>query len=197
MTTTLEGGEGSASHPGRSLPPGKNRYPLYRRMGGSQGRSGQVRKISPPRGFDPRTIQPVASRYTDWAARAHLHLCSKKEFLFGKNVGGGGALAPLTPQFAYAIMIIVTSNKPSYLHYGKIVPRQMQVNKSCRLLPSFMQVANKNIFCCPVKARTFSAAMLGSAGWNIARYTQRHAMKPPHYNVSRSFVASYNTRNSF
>jgi hypothetical protein len=34
MTTALEGGEGSASHPGRSLPPGKIRYPLYRRLGG-------------------------------------------------------------------------------------------------------------------------------------------------------------------
>jgi hypothetical protein len=41
-------GEGSALHPGRSLPPGKTRYPLYRRLGGPQGRSGQVRKISPP-----------------------------------------------------------------------------------------------------------------------------------------------------
>jgi hypothetical protein len=58
-------GEGSASRPGRFLPPGKTRYPLYRRLGGPQGRSGQVRKISPPQGFDPQTVQPVASRYTD------------------------------------------------------------------------------------------------------------------------------------
>ena len=43
-------GEGSASRPGRSLPPGKTRYQLYRRLSGSQGRSGQVRKISPPTG---------------------------------------------------------------------------------------------------------------------------------------------------
>ena len=67
MTTALEGGEGSASRPGRSLPPGKTRCPLYRRVGGPQGRSGQVRKVSPPPGFDPRTVQPVASRYTDQA----------------------------------------------------------------------------------------------------------------------------------
>ena len=53
-------GEGSASSPGRSLPPGEARYPLYRRLGGPQSRSGQVRKISPPPGFDPRTVQPVA-----------------------------------------------------------------------------------------------------------------------------------------
>jgi len=65
----LEGGEGSASRPGRSLPPGKTRYPLYRRQGGPQGRSGQVRKISLPPGFDLRNVQPVASRYTDYATR--------------------------------------------------------------------------------------------------------------------------------
>jgi hypothetical protein len=51
MTTALEGSEGSASRPGRTLPPGKIRYPLYRRLGGPQGRSGQVRKISPPTGI--------------------------------------------------------------------------------------------------------------------------------------------------
>ena len=43
--------EGSASRPGRSLPPGKIRYLLYRRLGGPQGRSGQVRKISLPTGI--------------------------------------------------------------------------------------------------------------------------------------------------
>ena len=31
------------------------RYPLYRRLGGPQGRSGRVRKMSPLPGFDPRT----------------------------------------------------------------------------------------------------------------------------------------------
>jgi len=33
------------------LPQGKTRYPLYRRLGGPQGRSRQVRKISPPTGI--------------------------------------------------------------------------------------------------------------------------------------------------
>jgi hypothetical protein len=32
-------------------------------LGGLQGRSGQVRKNSPPLGFDPRTLQPVVSSY--------------------------------------------------------------------------------------------------------------------------------------
>ena len=33
------------------LPSGKTRYPLYRRLGGPQGRSGRVRKISHPTGI--------------------------------------------------------------------------------------------------------------------------------------------------
>jgi hypothetical protein len=49
-----------------ALPPGKTQYPLCRRLGGSQSRSGRVRKVSPQSGSDPRTVQPVASRYTDW-----------------------------------------------------------------------------------------------------------------------------------
>jgi hypothetical protein len=63
--------------------PGKTRYPLYRRLGGPQGRTGQVWKISPPPGFDSRTVQPVASRYTDWATGPTKHE-DPKLLLFGK-----------------------------------------------------------------------------------------------------------------
>jgi hypothetical protein len=55
-----------------ALPPGITRYPLYRRLGGSQGRSGEMWKISSPPGFDPRTVQPVAIHYTDLAISAHI-----------------------------------------------------------------------------------------------------------------------------
>jgi hypothetical protein len=58
-------------HAPATLPQEKTRYPLYRRLGGPHGRSGRVRKISPPPGFDPRTVQSLASRYTDWATPAH------------------------------------------------------------------------------------------------------------------------------
>ena len=58
-------------HAPATLPPGNTRYPLYRRLGGLQGRSGGVRKISPPPGYDPRIVLPVASRYTEWAIPAH------------------------------------------------------------------------------------------------------------------------------
>jgi len=57
---------GGQRHAPTALPPGKTRYTLYRRLGGPQGRFGRVRN-SPPRGFDPRTVQPVAIRYIDCA----------------------------------------------------------------------------------------------------------------------------------
>jgi hypothetical protein len=57
MTAALEGGEWSAARPGRTLPPGKTRYPLYMRLGGPQGRYGRTENLAPP-GFDPRTVQP-------------------------------------------------------------------------------------------------------------------------------------------
>ena len=45
MTAALEVGEWSAARPGRTLPPGKTRYPFYRRLGGTQGRSGRVENV--------------------------------------------------------------------------------------------------------------------------------------------------------
>jgi hypothetical protein len=49
----------------------ETRYILYRRWVGQRGLSGRVRKISPPPGFNPRTVQHVASCYTDCAISAH------------------------------------------------------------------------------------------------------------------------------
>ena len=64
LTSALDRGGWSTPCPGR-FTPGKDRYPLYRWLDGLQGRSGHVRKMSPLWGFDPRTVQPVPSRYTD------------------------------------------------------------------------------------------------------------------------------------
>ena len=66
MTEALEGGEWSATRPVRTLPPGKSQYPFYRRLGGPQGRSGRAENLVPA-GIRSRTVQPVVSRYTDWA----------------------------------------------------------------------------------------------------------------------------------
>ena len=67
-------GTGGQRHAPAALYPVKTRYPLYRRLGGPQGQSGRVLKISTPPGFDPQTVQPVASRYTDWAIQASIFI---------------------------------------------------------------------------------------------------------------------------
>ena len=64
-------GVGGKLHDQAALPPGNTRYAPYTRLGGPQGRSGRTREISPPPRFDPQNVQPVASRYTDWAIPAH------------------------------------------------------------------------------------------------------------------------------
>ena len=46
-TSALDRSGWSTPRPGR-FNRGKTRYPLYRRLGGPQGRSGRVQKISPP-----------------------------------------------------------------------------------------------------------------------------------------------------
>jgi hypothetical protein len=60
-------------HAPPTLPPGKSHYALYRRLGGHQGLSGWVWKVSPPLGFDPQIVQPVASCYTDCSVLAQTY----------------------------------------------------------------------------------------------------------------------------
>ena len=55
---------GGQRHTPAALPSGKTRYPFHRRLGRPQGRSGRVRKISPPSEFYPCNLQPVQSRYS-------------------------------------------------------------------------------------------------------------------------------------
>ena len=60
---------GGQLHALAAFTPGEEtRYP---RLSEPQGRSGWVRKISPPPGFNPRTVQHVATRCTDYAIPAH------------------------------------------------------------------------------------------------------------------------------
>ena len=58
LTSALEAGGWSTPHLGRFTTGKENRYPFHRRLGGPKGRYGQARKISPPKGFDPRIVQP-------------------------------------------------------------------------------------------------------------------------------------------
>jgi hypothetical protein len=55
LTSPL-GWVGFQRHAPAGLSPGKTHYLLYKRLGGSQDQSGRVWNISPPPGFDPRTV---------------------------------------------------------------------------------------------------------------------------------------------
>jgi len=56
-------GVGGQRHAATALPPGKRHGSHF----GPHGRSGGVRKILSLPTLDSGTVQPVASRYTDWA----------------------------------------------------------------------------------------------------------------------------------
>jgi hypothetical protein len=68
----------STPRPGRFTPGKETPYAFYRRLGGPHDRCGWMRKSTLPPGFDRRTIQPVASRYSDCAIPAHSHQLHRK-----------------------------------------------------------------------------------------------------------------------
>ena len=68
MTTALERGEGSASrHTPAALYVQKRPGPIVQQAGWAPGPVWTGAENLVPPGFDPRTVQPVASRYADCA----------------------------------------------------------------------------------------------------------------------------------
>jgi hypothetical protein len=70
----LHAGGWSTSRPGRFTPWKQTGDPLYSRLGGSRAVLDECEKSRPPPRFDPRTVQPVASRYTDCSV-TWIHHC--------------------------------------------------------------------------------------------------------------------------
>ena len=116
MTVALEGGEWSAARPGYTLPPGKTRYPFYRRLGGPQGRSGRAENLVPT-GVWSWTVQPIAQSLYWLSYLAHSHLMCP---LFSRNVSRGqrwlGEEALATHRW-----LMIPSLKISGLGYGLVV----------------------------------------------------------------------------
>ena len=77
---------GGKRHAPAALSPGKNRYLFYRWLGGPQVRSGQVWKNLSLPGLDPRTVQPVASRCTDWDIPTHNFRICKFHKIFSEEI---------------------------------------------------------------------------------------------------------------
>ena len=70
MTSALDG-VGGQSHDPAAFTPEKDTVPIVQKAGWAPGPVWiGAENLPPPPGFDPRTVQPVGSRYTDWAKPA-------------------------------------------------------------------------------------------------------------------------------
>ena len=65
VISALESGARLVPRPGL-FTPGNIRHQLCRRLGGPRVRSGWAEKVPPQSGFDPWTLQPVASRFLEF-----------------------------------------------------------------------------------------------------------------------------------
>jgi len=106
----LRRGEDSASRPDRFCP----------REGGWVGpRDGLERcgKSRPRPGFDPRTVQPVASRYTDYATRSTWFDVNRNINPLTPNDHYSGRTAPLTSKRCI-LYIYSTNTGTEYFKHG-------------------------------------------------------------------------------
>ena len=65
LTLALDGGGWSTPHPGRFTPGKDPPAPIVQEDGWAPGQIWTGAENLTPMGFDPRTVQPVASRYTE------------------------------------------------------------------------------------------------------------------------------------
>ena len=89
LTSALEGGGWSTLRPGR-FTPRKDLVPI---VGPRVGLDGCGKSSPPPPGFDPRTVQPVASRYTERDIPAQYTTVRLSENLVETEVGGSTSWA--------------------------------------------------------------------------------------------------------
>jgi len=80
MTAAIEGGEWSAALPGRTLPPGKTRYPFYRRLDGIPAPVWTGGKSRPHRDSIPDRPAPSQSLYR-LSYPAHVCFVRISEFI--------------------------------------------------------------------------------------------------------------------
>jgi hypothetical protein len=97
-------GVGSQDHAPAALHLGKTRYQFYRKLTGPQSRSRRVRKISLPLIFEPCTVQPVPSRYTDCAIPAHVLLY----YILQKLLLWESSILKVSHHISYVIPVLPT-----------------------------------------------------------------------------------------
>jgi len=95
-------GVGGQRHASAALHPKKTRYPWIRRLSGPQGRSGRVRKISPPPGLESWPIQALPTELS-----RPLKVKDQKKIMesFGQSSPcANRCLNPKIPDFKAAVL---------------------------------------------------------------------------------------------
>lgn len=88
LTSALERDGWSTARVGRFTPGEMFRHVIHRRMGGPQGLPGRVwreENISHPPGFELRTVQPIAVRYTDYDILDPQPSCIVLKYLYERS----------------------------------------------------------------------------------------------------------------
>ena len=126
-------GRWSTSRPGRFTPQ-KDPVSIVQEAGWAPG---SVQKISPLPGFDPRTVQPVASRYTDGAIPAHSSLKSVNKFIFAvqtlrvqRGVGQGLDCVIVRNATIFVFTIFTLIRRTSGRGSGKLLRKSVLFRKS-------------------------------------------------------------------
>jgi len=133
-------GVGGQRHTPADLFPEKSRYPLYWRLGGSQGWTERVRKISSSPGFDPLTVQPVVSNIP-----TELYRISPED-----NVGRKCTVKEWTYKFVLEIWKEVAHRKTNdikSLDSVRIMPRSSNVCTSSAILTTLYHFTRKEPLC--------------------------------------------------
>ena len=81
MTDSTRRGSGVSVTPWPLFTPGKDPVPIVQEAGWAPGPVWTGAANLAPPGFDPRTVQPVASRYTDYATRPTFLRVASKNFV--------------------------------------------------------------------------------------------------------------------
>ena len=123
-----------SSTPRPHFTPGKDTVPILQEAGWPKGRSGRAENLVPT-GIRSRTVQPVASRYTDWATRPTVNVCKHRKCpvistlihwnRFGrKKKCCDWAIAPTDPHTTCCPLPIgpATSSKPRPLYKCHVRP---------------------------------------------------------------------------
>jgi len=99
LTLALDG-VGGQRHAPAALPPGNTRYPLYRGLGGAQGRSGRKRKFWPPKKYinNMRVRRRITAPKSEWKLQK---LASPSSFIRRRHNLNAISTGTVTPRLQH------------------------------------------------------------------------------------------------